>query len=238
MGQSKLVKELEEKIEYSFKSKDIIMTALTHSSYANENKKSRTKVKFNERLEFLGDSVLSLMVSDHLFKRYPKYSEGKMTKTRALLVCEGTLYIAAKKLDLGKYLLVGKGEEKGGGRFRPSILADAFEALVGAIYLDGGVEEAFKFLRSHLLETLEDTLKADELFVDYKTKIQEIVQKDPSKTVEYKLVGEEGPDHEKVFMTELYISDELNGKGKGKTKKESEQNAAKEYYEKLVKDEK
>ncbi len=237
MQKGQLRKQLEEKIDYYFNSEDILMTALTHSSYANENKKSKTKVKYNERLEFLGDSVLSLMVSDHLFKRYPKYSEGKMTKTRALIVCEGTLYIAAKKMDLGKYLLVGKGEEKGGGRYRPSILADAFEALVGAIYLDGGVDEAFKFLKLNLLEIIEDTLKSDELFVDYKTKIQEIVQKNPSKTVEYKLVGEEGPDHEKTFTTELYISGELFGKGTGKTKKESEQNAAKECYEKLIEDE-
>lgn len=229
--------DIESLIGYEFKSKEILLTALTHSSYANENKKNKIKGKFNERLEFLGDSVLSLMVSDYLFKKYPDYSEGKMTRVRALIVCESSLYSAAKDMDLGKYLLVGKGEEKGGGRERPSILADAFEALIGAIYLDGGVHEAFKFLEKNLTDIIENTIRGNQLFVDYKTKIQEYVQKSPLRKIEYVLVDESGPDHEKLFVTELYISDELYGTGSGRTKKESEQNAARVGFERISEDE-
>ena len=226
-----MLNEIQETIGYRFNDISLLKTALTHSSYANEKRKEN--IKFNERLEFLGDSVLSLIVSEYLFRRFEDFTEGEMTRIRAIVVCESTLSLAARRINLGKHLYLGKGENKGGGRDRNSNLADAFEALIGAVYLDGGLQEAYNFLDRTVIDILMDTVKGKELFVDYKTKLQEVLQRDRSHEIKYILAKEEGPDHDKKFTTELYIDEELMGTGEGRNKKESEQNAAKEGYEKL-----
>ncbi|MDO5707689.1 MAG: ribonuclease III [Andreesenia angusta] len=225
-----MIGELEKKIKYKFKDEDLLLIALTHSSYANEKSE---EIEFNERLEFLGDSVLSLLISEYLFRNFPDYTEGDMTKIRALVVCENSLSLASKKIGIGKYLKLGKGEEKGGGRDRNSNLADVFEAVIGAIYIDGGLEKAYDFLKISLFDILKDTISGKVIFVDYKTKLQEILQKDNSRQMHYVLADEYGPEHDKRFLTELYIDGEVYGVGEGKTKKESEQNAAKIGYDKL-----
>lgn len=183
---------LEEKLGYSFQNKKLLQRALTHSSYANESKK---RPECNERMEFLGDAVLSLAVSNHIFHRY-HLDEGDLTKIRASLVCEKSLFKFAKEIDLGDELLLGRGEEQMGGRTRPSILSDAFEAVIAAIYLDGGMEAAERFVLRFAQRELEQSRK--HAFIDYKTMLQEIVQKNPEEKVSYVLVSEEGPDHEKV----------------------------------------
>ena len=215
--------ELEKKIGYCFKNQDFIYEALSHSSYANEKKKQR---KSNERLEFLGDSILSLVVSQYLFEHYPDLPEGKLTKIRAALVCEKSLHRFALKINLGDYLLLGKGEVHTGGRERPSILADAFEAVIAAIYLDGGLESA----REHILHFIPNNIpeKHSILFGDYKTALQEVIQKNPEEKVDYQLIEESGPDHNKTFVVEVYLNSNVIGKGIGKSKKEAEQMAAKE----------
>ncbi len=218
--------ELEKRIGYTFKDKTLIYEALSHSSYANEKKKQRHS---NERLEFLGDSVLSVVVSEYLFKNYPDFPEGELTKIRAALVCEKSLHQFALRIHLGDFLLLGKGEAHTGGRERPSILADAFEAVIAAIYLDGGLESA----RKHIMHFIPKTLPANHslLFGDYKTALQEVIQKNPEEKVEYVLVSESGPDHNKTFVVEVCMNSNIIGKGKGKTKKEAEQMAAKEALE-------
>lgn len=217
--------EIEKKLAYTFKKADYIETALTHSSYANEQKKS---MRNNERLEFLGDAVLSIVVSDYLFGRY-SYQEGDLTRLRASLVCEKSLCGFARQLDLGAYLCLGKGEEQTGGASRPSILADAFEAVIAAIYLDGGMENA----RAFILRFVECTLDSDDAgsFTDYKTILQEIVQKNPQETVSYVLVEESGPDHDKRFEVEVHLNSNVIGTGTGRSKKDAEQHAAKEALE-------
>lgn len=229
-----MISELEKKIEYEFKDKELLKTALTHSSYANEKKKD--KLLFNERLEFLGDSVLGLIISEYLFKNFESYNEGEMSKKRATLVCETALSLLAKRIDLGKYLNLGKGEEKSGGRMRDSNLADSFEALIGAIYLDGGLDETKKFLNKNIIKILIENENKEILFIDYKTKLQEIIQKGKNKKIRYELIKEEGPDHNKQFTTNLYVDEELYGLGVGRSKKESEQKAAKKGFEKLCKE--
>ncbi len=214
------LKKLEETVGYQFKDKNLLLLALTHSSYANEHKrKSKTN---NERLEFLGDAVLELVISDYLFREYTGKDEGKLTKLRSSLVCEYTLAICARDISLGEYLLLSKGEEITGGRERDSILSDAFEALIGAIYLDGGLEKASCFIHKNLLKDVEDKT----LFYDAKTILQEIVQSDNSGKLSYHLVGESGPDHNKEFTVEARIGDETYAIGRGKTKKGAEQIAA------------
>ncbi len=216
------ISKLEEIIGYKFKDKNLIYQALSHSSYANEKKNPSGS---NERLEFLGDSVLSIVVSDYLYKSL-KVAEGELTKMRASLVCEKSLHVFAQQINLGEFLFLGKGEENTGGRERPSILADAFEAVIAAIYLDGGIEPAAK----HILRFMPDDVQHPQkpAFSDFKTVLQEIVQKNPEEKVEYALIGEEGPDHNKRFVVEVRLNSQVIGSGKGRSKKEAEQLAAKE----------
>ncbi|MBQ9808342.1 MAG: ribonuclease III [Ruminococcus sp.] len=216
---------LEETIGYTFRNKELIYQALSHSSYANERKHPGGS---NERLEFLGDSVLSIVVSDYLYKNL-NVAEGELTKLRASLVCEKSLHIFARQIHLGDYLMLGKGEENTGGRERPSILADAFEAVIAAIYLDGGLEAAAKHILHFMPEDIKVTQKP--VFSDFKTVLQEIVQKNPEEKVEYVLIGEEGPDHNKRFVVEVRLNSQVIGKGKGRSKKEAEQLAAREALE-------
>ena len=214
------VKELEQKIGYVFKDKSLIERALMHSSYTNE--KHLKKYECNERLEFLGDAVLELVSSAYLFNEFPKVSEGELTKTRASMVCEPSLAMCARDIGLGDYLLLGKGEEATGGRKRDSITSDAMEALIGAIYLDGGFTNAKEFIHRFILTDLEDK----KLFYDSKTILQEIVQANKAGNITYELVGEEGPDHNKTFEVRVRIGGQPYGSGKGRSKKAAEQKAA------------
>lgn len=211
---------LEDRLDYHFKSKQLLDLALTHSSYANEHK-GRKKTN-NERLEFLGDAVLELVVSSFLFKAYPSYAEGQLTKLRASLVCEYSLAICARDINLGDYLLLSRGEDMTGGRERDSILSDAYEAVIGAIYLDGGFDCARSFIESYLLQDIEDK----SLFYDAKTILQEMIQGGLGGRLTYQLVGESGPDHDKKFRVEARIDGKPYASGEGKTKKGSEQIAA------------
>ena len=214
---------LEKKLGYTFKNKALLLNALTHSSYANE---ARHGVTSNERLEFLGDSVLSIIVSNYLFNQFPNMPEGELTKLRASLVCEKSLCAFSRELELGKFLQLGKGEDKGGGRERDAILADAFEAVLAAIYLDGGMEIARKHVMNFVLRELKHT--DDEVFKDYKTALQEIIQRNPEESVSYILTDEFGPDHDKQFTVEVHLNSNIIGTGKGKSKKQAEQMAAKQ----------
>lgn len=220
------MKTFEHNLGYTFKNIDLLYNALTHSSYANE---IRHGVTSNERLEFLGDSVLSVIVSDYLYEKYSNLPEGELTKLRASLVCEKSLCSFSRELELGRFLRLGKGEDKGGGRERDSILADAFEAVLAAIYLDGGIEVARKHVMRFILPELEHT--DDEVFKDYKTALQEIIQRNPEESVTYILTGEQGPDHNKIFEVEVHLNSNVIGKGKGKNKKRAEQMAAKQALE-------
>ncbi len=217
--------DIENRIEYHFKNAAILQTALTHSSYSNEMK---SKYGNNERLEFLGDSILSVIVSDHLYKKFD-LPEGELTRIRASLVCEATLAEFAMEIALGEYLLLGKGESQMGGRNRPSVLADAFEALIAAVFLDGGIEAARVFVLSRVQSRLCDDEVAG--FKDYKTILQEIIQHNPEEKVKYYLVGESGPDHDKRFDVEVRLNSNVIGRGSGKSKKTAEQLAAKEALE-------
>lgn len=217
-------KALEKKIGYIFKENSHLRGALTHSSYSNEMRSEGRQN--NERLEFLGDSVLSLVVSDYLFKRFSQMPEGELTKIRSKVVCETTLSQCARSIELGKHMLFGKGEDMTGGRERTSILADGYEALIAAIYLDGGLEASRKFILEHMNAKIEDAV-AGKVFLDYKTHFQEIVQHDKDNKIKYEVVNEEGPDHCKIFYTEVSLNEMVVGKGKGRSKKESEQEAAK-----------
>ncbi|HAY96923.1 MAG TPA: ribonuclease III [Ruminococcaceae bacterium] len=214
---------LEQKLGYKFNNINLLKNALTHSSYANE---VRNGFSSNERLEFLGDSVLSIVVSDYIYKHYPNMPEGELTKLRASLVCEKSLCTFSRELELGSYLMLGKGEDKGGGRERDSILADAFEAVLAAIYLDGGMEPARRHVMNFVLRELKHT--DDEVFKDYKTALQEIIQRNPEESVTYILTDESGPDHDKSFTVEVRLNSNVIGKGTGKNKKRAEQMAAKE----------
>lgn len=214
------LKELEKKIGYTFKDLQLLKKAMLHSSYANE--KHLPKYECNERLEFLGDAVLELVSSEFLFYEHEKMPEGELTKTRASMVCEPALAFCARELSLGEYLLLGKGEEATGGRKRESITSDAMEALIGAIYIDGGFASAKEFIHRFVLSDLENKL----LFYDSKTILQEMVQAEHEETLSYVLVKEEGPDHDKTFETAVYIGDLCYGSGTGRTKKASEQSAA------------
>ena len=210
----------EQKINYEFKNKEYILEALTHSSYSNENK----NYPFNERLEFLGDSVLSIVISDYLFKKETKLPEGELTKIRANIVCEESLSEVSKNIHLGKYMLLGKGEEATGGRERISILADALEAVIAAIYLDGGIKCAREFILTNMEKIINDSIKG-KIFRDYKTCLQEVLQSNGENNIWYKLIEEKGPDHNKRFVMEVGINDTVLGVGEGK--KDAEQVAAK-----------
>ncbi len=217
------MKEFEEKLHYHFKDSRYLKTALTHSSYANEN---RLPEKSNERLEFLGDSILGLVVADYLFRNFPDIPEGELTKKRAALVCEKACCGFSRQIGVGKYLLLSHGEQNSGGRTRSSILADAFESITAAIYLDGGMGEARSFVLRFVLPLLKDS--KPKTFKDYKTLLQEIVQKNPEEQLEYLLTGESGPDHDKHFTVEVRLDNNIVGKGGGRSKKEAEQQAARE----------
>ncbi len=214
------IEELESVIGYKFKDKSLLTQAITHSSYANEMHMG--KLKDNERLEFLGDAVLEIVSSRFLYLNYPTYSEGELTKLRASLVCEPTLAYCANIIDLGKYILLAHGEDKCGGRKRNSILSDTFEAIIGAMYLDGGMEEASKFIEKNVLTDIESKT----LFHDCKTNLQEIIQAKHDGNVEYKLVSEEGPAHNKTFESVVMYHDKELGRGVGHSKKTAEQEAA------------
>ena len=216
------ISKFEDTINYKFEKKSYILEALTHSSYSNENK----NYKFNERLEFLGDSVLSIVISDYLFKKEKNLPEGELTKLRANIVCEESLSEVAGQIHLGEYLLLGKGEEATGGRDRISILADALEAIIAAIYLDGGLEEASKFIFRFMEEIIENSIEG-KIFRDYKTYLQEVLQSKGEQHIWYKLIEEKGPDHNKRFVMEVGINDKVLGVGEGKSKKDAEQVAAK-----------
>lgn len=218
------MKTLEEYLGYTFKNKKLLENALAHSSYANE---VRGGVVSNERLEFLGDSVLSIVVSSYIYENFKKMPEGELTRLRSSLVCEKTLCGFSRRINLGEFLLLGKGERKNGGADRDSILADAFEAVLAAIYLDGGIEPARKFVMRFVLEEIESyDVRAD--FKDYKTLLQEIVQRNPEESVRYILTGESGPDHDKLFTVEVLLNSNTIGKGTGKSKKDAEEMAAKQ----------
>lgn len=216
----------EKRIGHIYKNPDLMMEALTHSSYANEGKKFG---KNNERLEFLGDSILSIVVAEHLFLHFEHLPEGELTKLRASLVCETALYNFAQRINLGAYLRLGKGEENTGGRKRASILADAFEAIIASIYLDGGFSDAKDFVLSFIPKNIE--VGKINVLSDYKTALQEIIQKNKEEKIEYVLTNEDGPDHNKSFTIEVHLNSNIIGVGTGKSKKQAEQFAAKEALE-------
>lgn len=217
---------LEEKLGYKFKNIKFLETGVTHSSFSNETKEH---VPYNERQEFLGDAVLSIIVSDYIFENYTKLPEGELTKLRASLVCEKSLCGFSNELELGSFLRLGHGEELMGGRERPSILADAFEAVLAAVYLDGGIEPATEIVLRFIKTALEHVENAP--FKDYKTLLQEIIQKNPEERLSYVLVGESGPDHDKRFEVDVMLNSNVIGHGIGKSKKAAEQHAAKEALE-------
>ena len=224
--------ELEKKLGYRFRSEALLAEALRHSSYANEHR--GVLAVSNERLEFLGDSVLGFVTAEFLFARHPDSPEGELTRIRAALVCEQSLYEVAQSLDLGKYLKLGNGEESCGGRTRPSILADATEAVFAAVYLDGGLTAASELIHRVLLDKEREEV-VEEKRRDYKTVLQELVQREPNRTLTYRLSGETGPDHDKTFTFEVLLNGAVVGSGEGHSKKEAEQQAARAALEQLEK---
>jgi len=222
------LEEFEARLGYTFRDRAILEAALTHSSYANENKRSATE--YNERLEFLGDAILGMTVAEFLFRARPAMPEGQMTRLRSELVCERSLVTVASELELGKYLRLGKGEENGGGRSRPSIIADAVEAVIAAIYLDGGMENAVRFISTFVLRDIDKKVRAN---MDYKTALQEYIQRKNGQVLSYVMTGESGPDHMKEFFAEARLNGETVGAGSGHNKKEAEQAAAREALSRL-----
>jgi len=219
--------ELEALFGLSFKNPDLLVRSMTHSSYANEN-----NTKSNERLEFIGDAVIDLAVAKFLFQNIDE-AEGVLTKKRAQEVCENSLYLYASSFNLGDYLLLGKGEEKNGGRKKPAVIADAFEAFLGAIFLDKGLDEVYKVLNKVVFPVIRKNIDQEDN--DYKSKLQELVQSD-KRTLQYQIISESGPAHDREFVARVTMDDEIiMGEGTGKTKKEAEQNAARETLDKLAK---
>lgn len=225
-----ILKEYQKVIGYTFKDLELLNRALIHTSYANEN--NLPHFKSNQRLEFLGDAVLDLIISEFIYKEYPDFPEGELTKIRANVVCESTLVKIALQLGLGNYIFLGRGEESTGGKERPSILADALEALIGAIYLDGGLQEARAFIMKQFYDEVVDTAEKQN-YRDYKTALQELIQKDYSDRLYYEVISESGPDHDKVFTVQVKLKNNILGRGTGKSKKEAEQIAAKAALEEL-----
>lgn len=215
------MKTLETKLGYQFQNPKLLDHALTHSSYANEHHLG--SISSNERLEFLGDSVLGMIVADHLYRTFPDLPEGDLTRIRANLVCEGSLVLVAKEWDLGRYLKLGKGENACGGRSRPSILADAVEAVLAAVFLDGGLAHDRDIIQRFLLDRMEQVNRASR---DHKTYLQELVQRKSGQVLSYELIGESGPDHDKKFDVEVLLNGKPCGKGTGSSKKRAEQAAA------------
>lgn len=222
-----VTEELEKKLGYTFQDRTLLETALSHSSYANENK--ALSLESNERLEFLGDFVLGQIVATYLYLRYPKMPEGQMTRLRADLVCETSLHEVAQKLELGRYIKLGRGEEHTGGRERESILADAVEAVIAAMYLDGGIDVSKHFIDTYILAGFE--AEETHSVTDYKTALQERVQRRAGQVLNYELVAQSGPDHRKTFTMRVTLNGKSIGEGNGRTKKEAEQNAAKSGLE-------
>lgn len=217
------IRPLEEHLGISFQQKALLKEAFTHSSYVNEHRKQR--LSDNERLEFLGDAVLELAVSQYLYRNNKDMPEGEMTKLRAAIVCEPSLKNFAEELEFGKFLRLGKGEQQTGGRERPAILADAFEAFLGALYLDQGFDKVLDFLNIHVFPKL--TTGAFSHAMDYKSQLQEFVQQHKDQKIEYRIIEEKGPSHNKEFVAEVVIQEKAAGNGTGRTKKEAEQRAAK-----------
>ena len=225
-----MIKDLEAALGYKFKDITLLQNALTHSSYANE--RWHNSLLSNERLEFLGDSILGMVVAAYLYHHFPDRPEGELTRMRADMVCETSLALIAGRLDLGKHLLLGHGEERFGGRSRASILADAVESVIAASFLDGGMEAAKGIIQRFVLcnvpvSKLQNT--------DYKTALQELVQQKKNQTLCYRLVGESGPDHDKVFTAQVLLNDQVVGEGTGSSKKRAEQDAARVALEQLKK---
>jgi len=225
-----MIKDLEAAIGYRFSNITLLQNALTHSSYANE--RWHDSLMSNERLEFLGDSILGMVVAEHLYKNFPNRPEGELTRMRADMVCETSLAAVAAQLDLGKHLLLGHGEEQGGGRTRASTLADAVESVIAASFLDGGMEAAEQFIRKFILCNVPQGKLHN---VDYKTALQELVQQKKNQVLTYTLTGESGPDHDKVFFVDVLLNDNVIGHGTGSSKKRAEQDAARAAIEKLEK---
>lgn len=223
-----MIKDLEVSLGYHFHNITILQNALTHSSYANE--RWRDSLASNERLEFLGDSILGMVTAEHLYKLLPDRPEGELTRIRADLVCETNLAKVARRLELGRHLLLGHGEEQGGGRERPSILADAVESVLAAAYLDGGFDAAADLIHRFILT---DIPMGPLRNVDYKTKLQELIQQKKNQVIQYELTGESGPDHAKEFFVEVRLNGKIVGKGVGSSKKRAEQEAARAATEKL-----
>ena len=226
-----MIKDLEAAIGYSFQNITLLQNALTHSSYANE--RWHDSLKSNERLEFLGDSILGMVVADHLYRNFPERPEGDLTRMRADMVCEASLARVADRLGLGKHLMLGHGEEQGGGRSRASILADATESIIDACYLDGGMAAAEGFIRQFILCHVPTTRLNNR---DYKTALQEYVQQKKNQVLTYTLTGESGPDHDKQFTVQVCLNGEAVGNGVGSSKKRAEQDAARQAMEALLKD--
>lgn len=212
------ITEFESVIGYEFKDKELLKIALTHSSYANENKMPLN----NERLEFLGDSVLGFVTAEYLFSQFKGRPEGELTKLRAAVVCEKSLFRFAEKISLGEHIFMGKGEEHSGGRNRPSIVSDAFEAVIAAMYIDGGIDA----VRPYILGFIKDAVKREASFKDNKSLLQEEIQKNKGNTLVYEEISESGPDHEKIFTFVVKLNGKVIGQGEGKSKKEAEQAAA------------
>ena len=223
-----LLEELERKLDVCFTNKRLLNIAITHSSYANQRK----NVKYNERLEFLGDSVLQLTITEYLFQTFDDKSEGELTRLRALIVCENSLYELAKQWELGKYIYMSKGEELTGGRERVSILADCVEAVLAAIYLDKGFEEVKKYILKNFKDIISKAIN-NEIILDYKTKLQELLQKNGEVQIQYNLIKHEGPPHRRELFVNVSVNNKLMGQGVGYSKKEAEQAAAKEAIERL-----
>lgn len=222
---------LQDIINIRFSDQELLKNALVHRSYHNENK--NFQLPSNEKLEFLGDSVLSLITSEHLYKQYPKYQEGDYTDMKAAIVNTQSLYEASKKLELGKYLYLSKGEQENNGRDNMSILADAFEALLGAIYLEHGFDVSYTFVKDHLFhETLDNIIK-NKLYLPAKNLLQEFYQEKFKKLPEYKIIDETGPEHDKIYQTGIYDGSKLLATGTGKSKKQAEESAAREALQKL-----
>lgn len=217
------MEDLERKLEYVFHRRELLAEALSHSSYANEHRAAG--LRSNERLEFLGDSVLGFVTAEFLFRQHPDLPEGDLTRIRAALVCEQSLYEAAQRLDLGRHLKLGRGEEGGGGRRRPSILADAMEAVFAAVYLDGGIAAADALIHRLLLDAEREEV-VEERRRDYKTELQELVQRKSDQLLRYELTGSSGPDHAKEFAFRVTLNGAEIGTGTGRSKKEAEQSAA------------
>jgi len=223
-----MIKELENAIGYRFRNITLLQNALTHSSYANE--RWHDSLKSNERLEFLGDSILGMVVAEHLYRSFSNRPEGELTRIRADMVCEQSLSQVANRIGLGEHLLLGKGEEQGGGRSRNSILADAVESIIAACYLDGGMDAAMGFIQRFILVNVSVKQLHNK---DYKTALQELVQQKKNQVLTYVLAGESGPDHDKEFRVELLLNGDVVGLGVGSSKKRAEQEAARMALEKL-----